>query len=76
MLHLLLRIRQSLITQMAQTAVCNRTIQCISTLPLAYCSRSTAADEHTHADQELMANMLGVRREASRRAAGQLQSRA
>jgi CRP-like cAMP-binding protein len=71
---LLLRYTQSLITQMAQTAVCNRhhsvdqqlcrwlllSLDCLTTNQLAM-------------TQELIANMLGVRREGVTEAAGKLQ---
>jgi CRP-like cAMP-binding protein len=72
--HLLLRYTQALITQMAQTGVCNRhhsveqqlcrslllTADRLPTLELAM-------------TQELIANMLGVRREGVNHAAGALQ---
>jgi len=74
MMQLLLRYTQALITQMAQTAVCNRhhsveqqlcrwlllSLDRLSTLELAM-------------TQELIANMLGVRREGVTEAAGKLQ---
>jgi len=71
---LLLRYTQALITQMTQTAVCNRhhsidqqlcrwLLLCLDRLPG---NRLTMT-------QELMANMLGVRREGITEAAGKLQ---
>jgi CRP-like cAMP-binding protein len=75
MQHLLLRYTQALLTQMAQTAVCNRhhsvdqqlcrwlllSLDRLPTLELAM-------------TQELIANMLGVRREGVTEAARKLQS--
>jgi CRP-like cAMP-binding protein len=74
-LHLLLlRYTQALITQMAQTAVCNRhhsvEQQLCRWLLLSLDRLST--DELTMT-QELIANMLGVRREGVTEAAGNLQ---
>jgi CRP-like cAMP-binding protein len=73
-LHLLLRYTQALITQMAQTAVCNRhhsvEQQLCRWLLLSLDRLST--DELTMT-QELIANMLGVRREGVTEAAGHLQ---
>src|SRR6202790_3414623 len=71
---LLLRYTQALLTQMAQTAVCNRhhsvdqqlcrwLLLCLDRLPS---NRLTMT-------QELIANMLGVRREGVTEAAGKLQ---
>src|SRR5882672_7282790 len=75
MLHLLLRYTQSLITQMAQTAVCNRHHsvhqQLCRWLLLSLDRLPTSTLTMT---QELIANMLGVRREGVTEAAGQLQS--
>lgn len=73
-MDLLLRYTQALITQMAQTAVCNRhhsieqqlcrwlllSLDCLSTFELTM-------------TQELIANRLGVRREGVTEAAGKLQ---
>src|SRR6185295_2659342 len=71
---LLLRYMQALITQMTQTAVCNRhhsveqqlcrwLLLCLDRVPGA----------QLHMTQELMSNMLGVRREGITEAAGNLQ---
>lgn len=74
MLHLLLRYTQGLITQMAQTAVCNRhhsvDQQLCRLLLLALDRVDSNALVMT---QELIANMLGVRREGVTEAAGRLQ---
>jgi len=71
---LLLRYTQSLITQMAQTAVCNRhhslDQQLCRWLLLSLDRLSTSQLTMT---QELIANMLGVRREGVTAAAGKLQ---
>jgi CRP-like cAMP-binding protein len=73
-MHLLLRYTQALITQMAQTAVCNRH----HTLDQQLCRWLLLSLDRLNADevvmtQELIANMLGVRREGVTEAAGQLQ---
>ena len=73
-LHLLLRYTQSLITQMAQTAVCNRH----HTLDQQLCrwlllSMDRLEGNQLVMTQELIANMLGVRREGVTEAAGHLQ---
>jgi len=74
MMHLLLRYTQALITQMAQTAVCNRhhsvEQQLCRWLLLSLDRLSTHELTMT---QELIANMLGVRREGVTEAAGKLQ---
>jgi CRP-like cAMP-binding protein len=74
MMHLLLRYTQALITQMAQTAVCNRhhsvEQQLCRWLLLSLDRLSTQELTMT---QELIANMLGVRREGVTEAAGKLQ---
>jgi CRP-like cAMP-binding protein len=74
MQHLMLRYTQSLITQMAQTAVCNRhhsvDQQLCRWLLLSIDRLSTPEIVMT---QELIANMLGVRREGVTEAAGKLQ---
>src|SRR6185503_10453040 len=74
MLHLLLRYTQALITQMAQTAVCNRhhsvDQQLCRWLLLSLDRLSANKLVMTH---ELIANMLGVRREGITDAAGRLQ---
>jgi len=73
--HLALRYTQALISQMAQTAVCNRyhlleqqlcrwLLLSLDRLPSNELSRT----------QELIANMLGVRREGVTEAAGKLQA--
>jgi CRP-like cAMP-binding protein len=73
-MHLLLRYTQALITQMAQTAVCNRhhslDQQLCRWLLLSLDRLSSAELVMT---QELIANMLGVRREGVTGAAGHLQ---
>ena len=74
MQHLMLRYTQSLITQMAQTAVCNRHHSVDQQLCrwLLLSIDRLAAPELTMT-QELIANMLGVRREGVTEAAGRLQ---
>lgn len=73
---LLLRYAQALITQMMQTAVCNRhhsveqqlcrwLLLCLDRIP----------GSQLYMTQELMANMLGVRREGITEAAGHLQKK-
>ncbi|MEO8018054.1 MAG: Crp/Fnr family transcriptional regulator [Pseudomonadota bacterium] len=74
MLHILLRYTQSLITQMAQTAVCNRH----HSLDQQLCrwlllSLDRLEGNDLKMTQELIANMLGVRREGVTEAAGKLQ---
>jgi CRP-like cAMP-binding protein len=74
-LRLLLRYTQALITQMTQTAVCNRhhsVEQQLCRWLLLTLDRSSS-NELTMT-QELIANMLGVRREGVTEAAGKLQS--
>jgi len=73
-LHLLLRYTQALITQMAQTAVCNRH----HSLDQQLCrwlllSLDRLRDNELVMTQELIANMLGVRREGVTGAALSLQ---
>jgi CRP-like cAMP-binding protein len=73
-LHLLLRYTQALITQMAQTAVCNRH----HTLDQQLCrwlllSLDRLQGTRLVMTQELIANMLGVRREGVTEAALKLQ---
>ena len=73
-LHLLLRYIQALITQMAQTAVCNRH----HTLDQQLCRWLLLSLDRLRSDellmtQELIANMLGVRREGVTEAAARLQ---
>jgi len=72
--HLLLRYTQALITQMAQTAVCNRH----HSLEQQLCrwlllSLDRLPSNELQMTQELIANMLGVRREGVTEAAGKLQ---
>jgi CRP-like cAMP-binding protein len=74
-LHLLLRYTQALITQMAQTAVCNRH----HTLHQQLCrwlllSLDRLQGTELVMTQELIANMLGVRREGVTEAAQKLQN--
>ena len=73
-LHLLLRYTQALITQMAQTAVCNRH----HTLDQQLCrwlllSLDRLQGNELIMTQELIANMLGVRREGVTEGALKLQ---
>ncbi len=73
-MHLMLRFIQSLITQMSQTAVCNRH----HTLDQQLCRWLLLSLDRLHGDQlvmtqELIANMLGVRREGVTEAALNLQ---
>ncbi len=73
-LHLMLRYTQALITQMAQTAVCNRH----HTLDQQLCrwlllSLDRLTGTQLDMTQELIANMLGVRREGVTEAALKLQ---
>jgi CRP-like cAMP-binding protein len=73
-MHLLLRYTQALITQMAQTAVCNRhhsVEQQLCRWLLLSLDRLTT--QELSMTQELIANMLGVRREGVTEAAGKLQ---
>ena len=72
--HVLLRYTQSLLTQMAQTAVCNRhhsLEQQLCRLLLLTLDRLTSNE--LVMTQELIASMLGVRREGVTEAAGKLQ---
>lgn len=73
-LHLLLRYTQALITQMAQTSVCNR----YHSLDQQLCrwlllSLDRLSTNELVMTQELIASMLGVRREGVTEAAGRLQ---
>jgi CRP-like cAMP-binding protein len=75
MLHILLRYTQSLLTQMFQTAVCNRH----HSLEQQLCrwlllSLDRLPSNELIMTQELIANMLGVRREGVTEAAGKLQA--
>lgn len=72
--RLLLRYTQALMTQMSQTAVCNR----LHTVEQQLCrwlllSRDRLNTDELVMTQELIANMLGVRREGVTHAAGRLQ---
>jgi CRP-like cAMP-binding protein len=72
--HLLLRYTQALITQMSQTAVCNRH----HTLDQQFCrwlllSLDRLKTNQLDMTQELIANMLGVRREGVTEAALKVQ---
>jgi CRP-like cAMP-binding protein len=74
MMHLLLRYTQSLITQMAQTAVCNRHHSVDQQLcRWLLLSLDRLSGTRLKMTQELIANMLGVRREGVTAAAGKLQ---
>jgi len=74
MLVLLLRYTQALITQVAQTAVCNRHHSIDQQLcRWLLLSLDRLPGEHLVMTQELIANMLGVRREGVTEAAGKLQ---
>ncbi len=74
LLVLMLRYTQSLITQMAQTAVCNRHHSIEQQLcRWLLLSLDRLPDNHLNMTQELIANMLGVRREGVTDAAGKLQ---
>ena len=73
--HLLLRYTLAMLTQMAQTAVCNRH----HTVDQQLCRWLLLSLDRLPANelsmtQELIANMLGVRREGVTEAAGKLQS--
>jgi CRP-like cAMP-binding protein len=73
--HLLLRYTQALITQMAQTAVCNRHHSVEQQLcRWLLLSLDRLRSEEVSMTQELIANMLGVRREGVTEAAGKLQT--
>jgi CRP-like cAMP-binding protein len=72
--RVLLRYTQALLTQMSQTAVCNR----LHTVEQQLCrwlllSRDRLQTDELVMTQELIANMLGVRREGVTAAAGRLQ---
>jgi CRP-like cAMP-binding protein len=73
-MHLLLRYTQALITQMAQTAVCNRHHSVDQQLcRWLLLSLDRLASNELSMTQELIANMLGVRREGVTESAGKLQ---
>jgi CRP-like cAMP-binding protein len=72
--HLLLRYTQALITQISQTAVCNR----LHSVEQQLCRWLLLSHDRVNTDelimtQELIADMLGVRREGVTVAAGHLQ---
>jgi CRP-like cAMP-binding protein len=72
--HLLLRYTQALITQMTQTAVCNRHHSVDQQLcRWLLLSLDRLPTNELVMTQELIANMLGVRREGVTEAAGKLQ---
>ena len=72
--HLLLRYTQALITQMSQTAVCNRHHSIDQQLcRWLLLSLDRLPSNQLTMTQELIANMLGVRREGVTDAAGKLQ---
>jgi len=74
MMRLLLRYTQALITQMAQTAVCNRHHAVDQQLcRWLLLSLDRLSSNELSMTQELIANMLGVRREGVTEAAGKLQ---
>jgi CRP-like cAMP-binding protein len=73
--HLALRYTQTLITQMAQTAVCNRHHAVDQQLcRWLLLSLDRLPGKELMMTQELIANMLGVRREGVTEAAGKLQA--
>jgi len=73
--RLLLRYTQALITQMAQTAVCNRHHSIEQQLcRWLLLSLDRLASSELVMTQELIANMLGVRREGVTESAGKLQN--
>lgn len=74
LMHLLLRYTQALITQMSQTAVCNRHHSVDQQLcRWLLLSLDRLSSDSLTMTQELIANMLGVRREGVTEAAGKLQ---
>jgi CRP-like cAMP-binding protein len=73
-MHLMLRYTQALITQMSQTAVCNRHHSVDQQLcRWLLLSLDRLQSNELTMTQELIANMLGVRREGVTEAAGKLQ---
>ncbi len=73
MMYLLLRYTQALITQMSQTAVCNRHHSVDQQLcRWLLLSLDRLSSNELSMTQELIANMLGVRREGVTEAAGKL----
>jgi len=76
-MHLLLRYTQALITQMSQTAVCNRHHSVDQQLcRWLLLSLDRLQTNELSMTQELIANMLGVRREGVTEAAGRVQEAA
>ncbi len=74
LLHILLRYTQALLTQMSQTAVCNRHHSVDQQLcRWLLLSLDRLSSNNLTMTQELMADMLGVRREGVTEAAGKLQ---
>jgi len=74
--HLLLRYTQALVVQMAQTAVCNRHHSVEQQLcRWLLMSLDRLPTNELVMTQEMIANMLGVRREGVTEAAGKLQKR-
>ncbi len=74
--HLLLRYTQALLTQMAQTAVCNRHHSVDQQLcRWLLLSLDRLPSNKLTMTQELIANMLGVRREGVTESAGKLQEK-
>ena len=74
--HLLLRYTQGLITQISQTAVCNR----LHSVEQRLCRWLLMTHDRVHSDQlemtqEFISNMLGVRREGVTHAARSLQDK-
>lgn len=74
--HLLLRYTQALITQISQTAVCNR----LHSMEQRLCRWLLMTRDRTHSDQlqmtqEFISHMLGVRREGVTHAAQNLQEK-
>lgn len=73
LMHLLLRYTQALITQMSQTAVCNRHHSVDQQLcRWLLLSLDRLPGDELRMTQELIGNMLGVRREGVTEAAGKL----
>jgi hypothetical protein len=75
LMHLLLRYTQALITQMSQTAVCNRH----HSVDQQVCRRLLVGFDHTQSSevlmtQELMATILGIRREGVTESARRLRN--
>ncbi|MDO8861631.1 Crp/Fnr family transcriptional regulator [Haliea sp. E1-2-M8] len=74
LLMLMLRYTQALITQVSQTAVCNRHHSIVQQLcRWLLLSMDRLTDNHLTMTQEFIGNMLGVRREGVTRAALKLQ---